>query len=762
MIRDPYQDPGQLRPVLTPQLRALALVRRWLPPLLVVAAIATGTWLRLLDLDRVHPWWDEAWTAWLARLPVAEMAGWTLLDLHPPLHYLLLGWWSQAAGESVYALRFLSVASGVLLIPLGWQLARGLAGAWAGVAAAWLLATARFLVWWSQEIRMYAPAALLAVLSLVLVSRILQGDQRRTTVLGLALATAAGMATHYLFLVVPLTWALLAGLRILLRQTRPAETRRLASAALLAFLLYLPWLGLYLVTLRPRGAGASLDWDLYSLLLLNVLPLGLDTDIVPWYPPAVLLWVLAGTGAITGIILLRRTGRWITLALALLALAVPLLLFGAGNLPAAPFQPKLGARYLAILAPFFTLLVALAIGLAWRRVPLAGLALLLVALGAQATALASWYPARLVTPSLPLAGTLLEAHVQPGDTVVLLPAGETPVFRYYAPSVQDWLLIDPRERLDQDQAAALLSRLVADGRDGIWLVTSRETATTDPAGAALAWLRATYREVAEADAGDLEIRLFSPDPARQMTTLRQPQPHLPPDLRAGDAVPLPVAFPGAGIVQARLELTRPGGETQLRRPVTVPAGSRVAPLILTVSPGTPPGPVRVNAVGLDASGAEVARVSLGSAVVRPSAAPPPAGTPAGARFGSVATLAAASIPASLPPAGEPLVIVLDWQAGEPADTSWTVFVHLLDAAGRRIAQIDQLPGNGRRPTTSWDPGERIQDRLVFPVDPAWAGPVTVSAGLYDPRTGQRVPVLDEAGNPASTTVELGPILPRPD
>lgn len=89
-----------------------------------------------------------------------------------------------------------------------------------------------------------------------------------------------------------------------------------------------------------------------------------------------------------------------------------------------------------------------------------------------------------------------------------------------------------------------------------------------------------------------------------------------------------------------------------------------------------------------------------------------------------------------------LPITLVWQVGDSEiDTSYTVFVQLLDANGRLIAQSDSLPAQGERPTTGWRAGEYIVDahRLQFN-DLAAPGEATLIAGLYDARTGERVPV----------------------
>ena len=96
--------------------------------------------------------------------------------------------------------------------------------------------------------------------------------------------------------------------------------------------------------------------------------------------------------------------------------------------------------------------------------------------------------------------------------------------------------------------------------------------------------------------------------------------------------------------------------------------------------------------------------------------------------------------------GDGLPVRLVWLVGDtPIETSYTVFVQLLDASGQLIAQSDAIPAAGARPTTGWRAGEYIIDDHVLRFnDNATPGEATLIAGMYDARTGTRVP-LDSTG-----------------
>lgn len=95
-----------------------------------------------------------------------------------------------------------------------------------------------------------------------------------------------------------------------------------------------------------------------------------------------------------------------------------------------------------------------------------------------------------------------------------------------------------------------------------------------------------------------------------------------------------------------------------------------------------------------------------------------------------------------------LQLTLYWQAVNTPDRSYTVFVHLLDPAGRIAAQHDGVPNDGASPTSGWLPGEVIVDqhRLSLGQD-AMLGMYRLEIGLYDAETLERLAIVDGQGRP---------------
>lgn len=105
-------------------------------------------------------------------------------------------------------------------------------------------------------------------------------------------------------------------------------------------------------------------------------------------------------------------------------------------------------------------------------------------------------------------------------------------------------------------------------------------------------------------------------------------------------------------------------------------------------------------------------------------------------FGDIARLAGADVPDTLV-TDTPIEITLLWEAlTTTPETSYTVFVQVLAADGRVLAQSDSMPVNGTRPTIGWLEGEYIVDTHTLNWNITdYTGEATVIAGLYDAANG---------------------------
>jgi hypothetical protein len=112
--------------------------------------------------------------------------------------------------------------------------------------------------------------------------------------------------------------------------------------------------------------------------------------------------------------------------------------------------------------------------------------------------------------------------------------------------------------------------------------------------------------------------------------------------------------------------------------------------------------------------------------------------------------------------GDTIHLLLQWQSLARAEESYTVFVHLIDAANRPILTLDYTPLGGSAPThlwiPKWLPGQRYLDpyQMALP-DDLPPGTYYVEVGLYEMVSKRRLHLADEEGDLVGDRLILGPI-----
>lgn len=162
----------------------------------------------------------------------------------------------------------------------------------------------------------------------------------------------------------------------------------------------------------------------------------------------------------------------------------------------------------------------------------------------------------------------------------------------------------------------------------------------------------------------------------------------------------------------------------------------------------------------------IGELSLPSAPNVPPARQP--ATPAGLTYGGNARLTGFDLSGTKPgtiqtaQAGDTLNLTLYWEALRQFDIDYSTFVHLTDNAYRVAAQTDSYGGLDLRFTTVWEVGRQVRDRyrLLIPAGTP-AGVYTLSAGLFDRATGDRLDVTGPDGKKLDSAPTLAKILVLP-
>ncbi len=187
--------------------------------------------LRIVNLGAESLWYDEAFTAWIVKLPPSQAMSAIAGDVHPPLYYFVMQLFTGVFGYSEFALRLPSALFGTLSVFLLWKVgqAAGVSER-AALVGALLLALMPAHLYYSQDARMYPLLTCLILLSFWGVLT------KRPTFF--VLAGIVALYTHNL------AWFYVGGIALTWLWRRDQEAaEQVLSAAGGIVLAGLPWLG---------------------------------------------------------------------------------------------------------------------------------------------------------------------------------------------------------------------------------------------------------------------------------------------------------------------------------------------------------------------------------------------------------------------------------------------------------------------------------------------------------------------------------------
>jgi mannosyltransferase len=478
---------------------------RWAFCLLLIL----GFGVRLIGLDFHSLWLDEAVSVYLASFPLSEILhqGMTLQEPNPPLYHLSLSVWLHAFGSGEASVRLLSAFLGTLYFPAVYLLGRRLLSRRAALLVLLLTAINPFLVWYSQEARMYALVATLSVWSVYCFVRALS-TPRWSWWAAYVLLTVMSLYTHlYAVFVMP---AELLFLLLYVRRRRAVVWQGLLAwgASLLCFS---PWLWR-----AWQLSAATPSWRTASSLAAMVAAC-LEAFSVRQVPLSGVwlsgIMVVLGCVVLTGLLLpgadTRAAGHWEwkrmdlgSTALFILWLLLPLLAAYVLS-----FRQQIFTVYylIVIVAPFLLLLAAgLDKILSWHRA--VGAATFMFVAGALAYGLCFNWSLDYRKEEWRAAARYVAEHARPGDAIlchadyVRIPfqyyfRGEQPVFAPFGGPVGG-----------RDEVGCTLAGL--GNYDTVWLVQSH-TEWVDPNHAVEGWLSDSFPIVTEQFPPGVEVKGYA-------------------------------------------------------------------------------------------------------------------------------------------------------------------------------------------------------------------------------------------------------------
>lgn len=378
--------------------------------------------VRLYDLGGKDLWLDEANSVIIAQENFSGLIDRLKADSSPPAYYLLLHGWIRTFGDSVAAVRSLSVLFGICLVTCVFLFARRLFSLQVAVIASLLICLSPIQVLWSQQARMYTMLPLLSLLSMwFLWKAAFEGTF--ASLAGYVLTTLLCLYVHnYSFYLLPAHFLFLVWSGAL--RARPAAW---AVCGLCIAAGYAAWLPALLMQLENKGhygwfAPIWEDWGVMGALkqTLKSFTPGLGAPfILPGiesfrFVPATLTLALAGLGAL-GIYAGKRgrpsVGNGV--GMVLLCLAVPLACGLCGSVFTTPHYVP--GRVDQICFPCFVLL--LSVGLTRLKPAVLRNGILVILIGFSIVGLMHHYGNKKPDGEKAIAEAILR-HSVPGDAVV--------------------------------------------------------------------------------------------------------------------------------------------------------------------------------------------------------------------------------------------------------------------------------------------------------------------------------------------------------
>jgi len=152
--------------------------------------------LRLIGINQ-SLWLDEAISVNMAKLPIDSIVTrFSIHDFHPPLYYWFLNIWIRLFGDQVWVMRLSSILFSLITIWLVYKIGKEIKDKKTGLWAAILTGVNPLLIYFSQELRMYALVTMWLTASIYFLVKILKKPDWKN-ILGFNIMTGLSFVTFY-------------------------------------------------------------------------------------------------------------------------------------------------------------------------------------------------------------------------------------------------------------------------------------------------------------------------------------------------------------------------------------------------------------------------------------------------------------------------------------------------------------------------------------------------------------------------------------
>lgn len=483
-VADNYQEKLQRTGVSLQGVRSPACI----PFALVILLLSTV--LRFWRLTEQSLWYDEGFSIALARLPFQELVAWTVQDVHPPLYYVMLGFWMRICGDSDFAVRAFSVLASLLSIALVYRLSKDLWDRDVGLLSAVFVAISPLFLYYAQETRMYALLTSLGLMSSCLLWRAVRstvsGQRRSLLWIPYVALALVGAYMHYFFLLL----LIFHGVYAILRWSQAGYKLHFVLPGLAVVMAWIAGYSVWIPVLLDRYVNdtgylaGSMSPERALQLIFTSFSVGpvLQGPIVPKLVLGHLLILLFGMlGLIRGIPLQEDRPKARNLVFFGLYLLIPLACLMLLYYQKARVNP----HHVILFAPAFFCLLAIGVVLceraasrcqSWGRWLYGGVSIGALVFVSAVALYADWHYHFTVAyhrPDFRAAVRFVCGEAGQDESVLLVSGHMFPIFDYYCPGRERYPIPNTRVlRVDQRIGFEVIETLqrAAEGKRDIWVM----------------------------------------------------------------------------------------------------------------------------------------------------------------------------------------------------------------------------------------------------------------------------------------------------
>lgn len=211
--------------------------------ILILSGFLIALVLRIIFIESKNMWFDEVYSWNTAQYDLTGIVKAAAGDIHPPLFYMVLKWWTAVFSDSVFSMRMLSVVFSMLSLGFIYRIAKDILKDDRQVFFVIILyALSPINIHYAQEVRMFMMNTFLCLGSVYYFMKLMDSPNKRSRVLYVLFSIFAIYTHYFAFLILAAE-----GMILVYRQIRAKGEMTLVKtfAPLIAMILlaYLPWFG---------------------------------------------------------------------------------------------------------------------------------------------------------------------------------------------------------------------------------------------------------------------------------------------------------------------------------------------------------------------------------------------------------------------------------------------------------------------------------------------------------------------------------------